>query len=303
MGYGGFLIYSGLIRNAQKAYPEKKIVVVYPARLIDILKHKKSDAEIIFKNNPRVHKIFSHLTWKIIKPLYTSKKFLVLNLCEEKFNHHVRSTSEKIEYRTGAHAIQFACNPLGIKSAELEPEIYLEAGELSKVSNIIKQHGIIPKKYICIESGSKTEFTPNKAWFEDYWLELVALLNQHLKVIDSDIKIVQIGTLNTPKLEGTIYLNGQLSFRETGAILKDTLFFISYIGGLTHLARAVQTKNLVIKSAWEPKELTYYPGDIDFYTDIKCKHCGLLQPCPVNRECMREIKPKEVFDSCLQLLK
>lgn len=303
MGYGGWLIYSAAVENAKKAYPNKKIIVIYPKSLRSLFSNKKPDAEVIFENNPNVFKLFSSIEWKFLKFKYASEKYLALDFGDKKFHHHEYDTKERISYKKGKHAIEFACESLQIKHPELQPRIYLNDEEKNKVQSVLNTNGLKNKKFICIEPGTKTEFTPNKAWPEEYWSELYELIDKHLKMSNSDIQIVQIGSPNTPRLKNCVYLNGQFSFRETSYVLAQSIYFIGYVGGLTHLARAAGCKNIVVKSAWEPKELTSYPGDVEFYTDIPCKHCGLKTPCPIKIKCMVDITPQELFNKSVIFLK
>jgi len=48
--------------------------------------------------------------------------------------------------------------------------------------------------------------------------------------------------------------------------------------------------------------LASYPSDINFYTDIDCKNCGLKIPCPINRKCMSAITVEQVFDAVKSVL-
>lgn len=70
-------------------------------------------------------------------------------------------------------------------------------------------------------------------------------------------------------------------------------------GGLVHLARAVRKKAIVLIPALLPYELMAYPENINFYTDLDCKWCGLFSPCPKNRKCMDDISVEDVFNTVI----
>lgn len=304
MGYGGWLIYSSAVENAKKAFPDKKIIVIYPIGIRAQLQSKKAtDAELIFSNNPNIFRLFSSVEWMFYKYRFSSIDYLIINFGDKNYYHYEYDTDEHISYKKGKHAIEYACEPLNIKNPELKPRLYLTDVEMRNAEKVLHKHNLNSKKYICIEPGTKSEFTPNKAWPETSWNKLYEMLETYIKSQKLDLKIVQIGSPETPRLKNSVYLNGQLTFRETSYVLNKSIFLLAYIGGLTHLARASDCTNIVLKSAWEPKELTSYPGDSEFYTDINCKHCGLKTPCPFDIKCMKDIAPENVYATCIKQIR
>jgi ADP-heptose:LPS heptosyltransferase len=217
--------------------------------------------------------------------------------------YHKDDTGEKIFYKTGKHAIQIACDVHNISNARLQPKIWLSRKEIASANHLLKANGLLKNQYICTEPHAKKGFTPNKAWFWENWQRLVNLTNQYIHDNHIPCKLVQIGVSTNKVLDGVVDLTGKTTFRETAQILKNSITFISYIGGLTHLSKAVGKKNIVLVSAWEPLELASYPGDVNFYTDIECKNCGLKIPCPINRKCMSAITVEQVYEAVKSMLK
>ena len=180
------------------------------------------------------------------------------------------------------------------------PRIVLTDQEINNAKLVIDDNGLEKFQYICVEPNVKEGVTNNKAWIWDRWQELVDLLNKWIQVNELPWKIVQIGKTSGKILNGVLDLNGQCTFRELASILENSYTFISYVGGLVHLAAAVEKKCIVLISAWEPEELTAYPGNINLYSEVECANCGLKAPCPIGRECMKRITTDDVFDSFLQ---
>jgi ADP-heptose:LPS heptosyltransferase len=160
----------------------------------------------------------------------------------------------------------------------------------------------LSNQYICIEPNAKKEFTPNKAWFWENWQALVEIINRYIVDNDFSCKVVQIGSTTEKVLDGVVDLTGKTTFREVGCILSTALLLISCEGGLAHLARAVKKRSIVLMSSLAPRELFSYPANINFYTDIECKNCGLKVPCPINRKCMKEITIEQVFEAVKTIL-
>ena len=114
--------------------------------------------------------------------------------------------------------------------------------------------------------------------------------------------IVPVGAPGGKILKGVVNITGKSTFREAAGILENSFIFISYVGGLTHLAATVEKTCIVLMSAWEPEELTVYPENINLYSKIDCANCGLKVPCPIERECMKRITTDDVFNSFLKYI-
>lgn len=303
MGYGGALIWTGLFRNLKDRYPDKKIILKYLRAPKDFLLNHTHPDHIIYKNNPDIYAIYDQFAWFFVKHRYNSSNAIVINMNDPGYNYADSDSDEKICYRTGKHAMQIACDMHGIEDAELKPRISLTEDEIQRANSVLDEHHLRPGSYICLEPHSKTSFTVNKAWFWDRWQELVCLLTEYFQDNSLDIRFVQVGVKTNEILDGVIDLTGRTTFRETAGVLQNSVTFISYMGGLIHLAKAVNLRNVVLISAWEPYELAAYPDDINLYSHVECQNCGLKQSCPNDRKCMRNITVQDVYDAILTLLR
>ena len=303
MGYGGALIWTGLARNLKNKYPAQKIVFVYEKSLQDFIFRKHYPDHIVYKNNKDINCMVDDITWRLKKWAFTSDNVIVVDMRNPACRYHEKDTENRIFYKTGRHAIQIACDVYGIPDAKLRPQICLTAEEIDNANSLLRTHGLSKNQYICIEPHAKKGLTSNQAWFWGNWRGLVKLLNKYIADNHLSYKLVQVGVATDKVLNGVIDLTGKTSFKETAEILKNSITFISYMGGLVHLSKAVGKRNIVLLSAWEPLELASYPDDINFYTDIDCKSCGLKIPCPNNRKCMKAITPEQVFEALKSSLK
>lgn len=282
MGYGGALIWTGLGRNLKKRYPEKKIIFI-KGRCFN------SDF-VVYRNNNDMS-----LVSRFILPLIPKKDTIIVNMNNPDYLYCSKKNGKYI-FKTGKHAIQIACDVHGIENAELKPRINLTEKEKQNAEDVLHNNEIKrSEKYICVEPNIKG-ILKTKEWFWQQWQELVDLL----KLFLSDYVIVQVGIGGGRVLDGVINITGQTTFRETAYILKHSYILVSTMGGLVHLAKAMGKKSVVLVSGFEPLELSAYPDDINFYTDIDCKHCGIPENCPKNRKCMRGIKVKQVFDTIIE---
>lgn len=302
MGFGGALIWTGLANNLKRAFPDKKIIFLYKKSLWDIVLGKEYNDHLIYQNNPDFYLVVHKLSWKIKKILYKRAEQIVVDIDNPMLHYWDKQNEEQIIFKTGRHAIEIACKPYGLADIELKGKIVLTSHEVQQADALLAENHLEEAKYLCIEPHSKHAFTPNKEWYWDRWQALCDKLNQYIQTNNLELQIVQIGTATDLVLNGVMDLTGKTTFRTSARVLQKALFFVSYVGGLVHLSNAVDTRNIVLMSAWEPKELCWYPGDFVFYTDLECKNCGLKTPCPKGRECMNQISMEEVYRACQTII-
>jgi ADP-heptose:LPS heptosyltransferase len=82
----------------------------------------------------------------------------------------------------------------------------------------------------------------NKCWFQDRFQQVV----QKNRRSWPDGTVLQIGTKQDLPLQGVYDLRGKTSLRQAAAILTQCECFIGTSGLLSHLARAVDCRSIVI---------------------------------------------------------
>lgn len=304
MGVGGALIWTGLTRNLKKQYPDQRIYLIYRRTCKNLVLFRRHPEAFVYENNDDIEDVVPNNSLKFlmlkVKNIF-NKKMILVDMSDPDAHYWNKVDKFKIYHKTGKHAIQFACDSFGIKDASIKPKLALRHSEKQKVDTLIEQN-FQNRDFIVIDPNCKRTFTPNKDWFWDRWQKLVDKLNKHFSENNLKISILQTGIKGVKVLNGVVDFTGLLTFREVARILERSLFVISHAGGLSHLASAVDTKAIVLTSAWEPKELFAYEGQIILHSDIECKNCGMIIPCEKNRLCMRKISVNQVFNSALLLL-
>jgi ADP-heptose:LPS heptosyltransferase len=296
MGYGGALIWTGLVRNIKLQYPNKKIILVYKKTILNYIRNTQNNDLIIYKNNPSIFSVISKYKYYFNFFKYSIHKYEIVFMDNKDYIYCTKDTKEKIYYKTGRHAIEIACDTHNIECSNLKPEICLTNKENEKVDSILAQDNLNSINFICIEPNIKESFTPNKDWGFDRWQELVNLMTEYININNINLEILQIGSGEGRILKNVINVSGKFTFRETARVLQKSSLFISYIGGLTHLSKAVDRNSIVLVSAWEPLELATYPDNINLYSNIECSNCGLKIECPNNIKCMKDILVSDVYE-------
>jgi hypothetical protein len=150
----------------------------------------------------------------------------------------------------GKHYLTVMYASLGLTGdIEIAPRLELTVAE--------KQFGrLSAKKQIALMNGGKMKYkslpTP----------VMQTIVNQLREKYD----FVQIGARRDEPLTGVKNMQGQLTLRQTAAVLANSDLFVGAIGGLMHLARAVECP-AVIAYAGEPPELCYYAGNAYVFPD------------------------------------
>jgi ADP-heptose:LPS heptosyltransferase len=136
-------------------------------------------------------------------------------------------------------------------------------------------------------------WTPNKNWPDASWETL-------LQSLTKTSTIIEIGSENdqpASNLPNYIDLRGKTSLQKLVACIAAADILIAPISGPVHLAAAVRTPAVVILGGYELPENTAYPGNKILYTPIHCSPCWLRTPCPIDRECLKQITPEKVEEA------
>jgi len=177
------------------------------------------------------------------------------------------------------------CHSAGISGAvSLRPYLTLLKEE--------KEQGKLGNRQIVIQTSGLGARYPmrNKEWLPERFQEVVDSLYL-------DYTFVQIGSVNDPPLRGVIDMRGKTSIREAAAIMSQSMVFVGLVGGLMHLARAVDCSGVIIYGGREHPDQSGYICNQNLYSELPCSPCWRWQTCDYNRECMRKIEVNSVLEA------
>lgn len=120
--------------------------------------------------------------------------------------------------------------------------------------------------------------------------------------LDLDIKVIQVGSVADPLLQGVHDLRGMTDIRETASILSQSICFIGTVGFLMHLANSVSCKSVIIFGGREHSWQSGYKENYNIDTLIDSAPCWKWNDCDRNLQCMREINVDQVFAGVQQML-
>jgi len=165
---------------------------------------------------------------------------------------------------------------------ELRPYLFLTHEELAA--------GRLVENQVVIQTSglSAAHSMRNKDWYPQRFQEVCSGLR-------ADSSVIQIGSPGDPKLEGALDMRGKTTYRESAAILANSLVFIGLVGFLMHLARAVDCRSVIIYGGREKPTQTGYVANRNLYSPVCCAPCWLRNSCDFDRKCMDMITTEQVL--------
>jgi len=182
------------------------------------------------------------------------------------------------------HLIVMICEQVGIRGAvELRPYLTLSQEER-------REGRVTSRPQICFQTSSLGARFParNKLWHHDR-LQLVA------DALKTDFDLVQLGPASDPQLDDALDLRGKTSVRQAAAVLSQSHLFVGLVGGLMHLARAVDCRSVIVYGGFEHPFQSGYSANENLYWKGPCAPCWQRSDCDFDRVCMSEILPEAVI--------
>jgi hypothetical protein len=180
------------------------------------------------------------------------------------------------------HILAVMCEQVGIVGpVALRPYLTLTDAE--------RDGGARVRRQVVIQSAgvSKVQAMRTKQWYPERFQQVVDLLRDRYD-------FVQVGVPSDPPLRGALDLRGQTTVRETAALLSQSLTFVSQVGLLMHLGRAVDRRGVIVYGGRETPAQSGYSANENLYAPVPCSPCWRQRTCPYDMRCMREISAEDV---------
>ncbi len=243
--------------------------------------------------------IFSGFSQKTA--LMNKRSFKRNILLQTGFNLMTNAVSQREAY---LNLIKRLTGPLKLAS---ETELFPDQTEKESASNIVREHQLKEGKVVALGPGASFQ---GKCWPKESFLELSeALQNAGYQVIllgsREEIEPPWIFENSRKK---PLNLAGELSFRETAAILEHCHLVVSNDSAIVHFAEAMQVPALAIFGP-TVRGFGYAPflnQSRIMEINLKCRPCSRNGKgrCKnrIQRQCLREIRVERVLEASLQIL-
>jgi ADP-heptose:LPS heptosyltransferase len=178
--------------------------------------------------------------------------------------------------------------------------------ERAKVNNWWRQNAgtqPLPNGWVAVCTGGKLT---SKLWPWERYAEVVRLLMEKhglFPVIIGGDEDREVGERLLSQWGIGLCAAGELSVRESAALIERAQFYLGNDTGVMHLAAAVGRPCVAIFSArdwpgiWEP----YGSGHKVLRFDVPCSGCRLAV-CDRELQCLRGIEVQQVYEACVHLL-
>jgi hypothetical protein len=180
------------------------------------------------------------------------------------------------------HVIAENCRAAGLAGeVTLRPYLVLDQSE--------RDAGHFSQRQVVIQTSVAGAQYPylNKEWLPERFQTVVDELRDQFDFI-------QLGSTHDPLLSNVRDLRGRTTLRLAGSILASARFFIGPEGFLMHLARAVDTRSIIIFGGHTRPDQIGYPCNENLYTAVPCAPCWRKNRCEFDRVCMSEISAGHV---------
>jgi len=190
------------------------------------------------------------------------------------------------------------------------PQLVLLKEEVESAEARWKKLGAQPgQRRIAIAPGGGSNaklVMPMKRWPLEHYKTLIQKLraeqNALVILLGSEEERTLLEQTNVPS---EINLAGQLSLRETAALIKQAHFFVGNDSGLAHIASAVGTASVVFFGPTSPhgKKARGTPQQILYRQEVcsPCYRFGHAPACPYELKCLTQIKPEEAMNAIERL--
>lgn len=174
---------------------------------------------------------------------------------------------------------------VGIRNFEYRAQVFLSREELKLGRARVAR---LEKPIITLNTESREKV---KMWFGDRWAEVA-------RILSTDYSLVQLGTDKEPELPGVFRLAGELSMRESAAVIANAKLHLGGVSFLMHVANGLGIPAVIIYGGRETPANSGYDQNTNLYVRTACSPCWLHdsrgEQCQFEMECMRRITVDEV---------
>lgn len=154
----------------------------------------------------------------------------------------------------------------------------------------------LSKSYVCVQCTTPNSSTPmqNKCWSTNR-------MEKVIKELRKNYEVVQLGAYNEPLLQN-VRDGRSLTIKESANLLAHAHFFVGQVGFLMHLARAVNTRSVIIYGGREKAWQSGYPCNENIETHPECSPCWQNNGCDFNRKCLSDISAEMALNAVEKLI-
>jgi len=186
---------------------------------------------------------------------------------------------------------------VGITRYNYHCRVHLDATERQAARARLADESAIGRPILAFNTLSKEKV---KNWPQASWTVLLQRLSE-------DFTLIHLGDDREPVFKFVVRFAGQLSMRESMAVLSHCKAFVGPDSFLMHAANGLDIPSVILFGGARPSACLGYSGNINLYMPMPCSPCWLHDSrgdvCPHDIECMRRISIDKVEEACRRLLR
>ena len=259
MGWGDYIMTTGIVRRLKRQNPDLQILVKEPF-------NKTRQYRDIFYKNPFI------VNTDIINEKFPHIKIpRVLAGVNDESKMKIIWSPERIaevgDFYVKKEETDFAEKKIKTITEHWKAKNQKQPKGIIFISDTAKRNMIIDKKIVYYEHAV------NKEWGEKKWHRFISITSE-------DYILLKTSNIEEKHVDGLYSI--MCDFRTTFSIMKKCDFYIGNEGGLSHLWAITRKKALVFFGHWIPPYVTGYSFHLNLSTNLN-DHCGSLKKC---KECL-----------------
>ncbi len=324
---GDIVLSTPLLKRIREVYPEAKITYVTTPVGATILRNNPMITEIIEYDKRKTHSgikgllaLGRRLRYENFNIVMTPHRYLRssilgwLTRSPKRVGYDIASGSclftDKIKYDKSKHEVEKLLSFMGDipnNPRDRYPiELYPSKRDIETVDKIWSDNNLKNKEIVAVALGSKW-FT--KKWPLEYFNEVIDLL------IKDNKSVIVVGGkdelhLNINAKHGVLDLRGKTTLLELAEVLKRVDVVLTNDSSPIHIASAFKNTSILAIFGPTVEEFGFFPwsqnSEVLEVKNLSCRPCAIHggDKCPKGHfKCMLDIKPKQVYDKILQILK
>ena len=270
MGWGDYIMTTGIVRRLKRQNPNLQILVKEPF-------NKTRQYRDIFYKNP-----FIVETDTINEKLPHIKIPRVLAGVNDESKQKIIWSPERVaevgNFYAKKEEIDFAEKNLKTITDHWKAKNQKQPKGIIFISDTAKRNMIIDKKVVYYEHAV------NREWGEKKWRRFITLTSR-------DYILLKTSHIKEEQFDGLYSI--VCDFRTSFSVMTKCDFFIGNEGGLAHLWAITRKKALVIFGHWIPPHVTGYSFHLNLSTNLN-DHCGSLKRCEECLSFFNKLEPEYI---------
>jgi len=264
-GFGDHLMLSAVIEGVKAEHPALHVYVA-------------ADHPEIFAHNPHVDSVESVARLRRRAPARLAR-----------YREVTRRPPAARYMQTSGHLLDdmYASVGVPVRERPRRPRIYLTPSE--RRFRAAEVDRLRRPRIVVAPHGPPGVRLPNKVYPLARWNVLAPLLGGIAGTL------LQVGsTAEGPLLPGAVDYR-DLGYRQTASVLGRCDLLVTHVGGIMHLAAAVDLAAVVLYGAAEHPAISGYDWNRNLYVPIECGPCWMEEPC-WHHSCMQRLDPQRVLE-------